>query len=59
MFQEHWRREAWRGVGVESMGFICGLDDRKSSLHVPMSLYRFNRKAMPDVQRIELLFGQY
>jgi len=44
---------------VESMGFICGLDDRKSSLHVPMSLYRFNRKAMPDVQRIELLFGQY
>jgi hypothetical protein len=34
-------RDLERGEAVESMGLVCGLE---SSLHVPMFLYRFNRK---------------
>jgi hypothetical protein len=38
---------------VESMGLVCGIG---SSLHVPMSLHRFNREVMSGVQKIDLLF---
>ena len=46
MSQEHWRREIWRGeargehgVDIDYAGWMID-----PSLHVPMSLYRFNRK---------------